>query len=679
VDPAVLDGYFARPRPSGLAVSPDGRLVTTVSLLSADGTAYQGAIFEIDPAGSRPPRRLTWSAEGETAAGFQSDGSLLFVSSRPVGRHRRLPAGVPLDAEEPEDAKVKTLWRLPAEGGEASPVASWPSGVEPVVATARNAAVIAYAVSTFPGIDDPRADARRGEERERAKVTALLFEDEDVIRHWDHYLGPRRRRIVVGDAAPDAPRRLVGLEADGALDEAGFDLTPDGETLVTEWWVSAGWLARRSEIRAIDRRSGQARTLVSDPGANLHGPRCAPDGRRVAYLRQAHGDSTTLGSLEIWVADLDGASPPQPVTAGVDLRPSELVWLPDTTGLLFVAEENGRAPVFRVDLDGGTPVRLSADGAFDSLAVSPDGTHVFALRSTPAEPPVVVRIATTGEDQVPLRLPTPGDDAVWSGRLEEVVAHSADGTALQAWLVLPPEATATTPVPLAVFIHGGPYSSTHAWSWRWNPQLLAADGYAVLLPNPALSTGFGQRFADRGRGVWGPVVAGDLEALEEAAVARPEIDGSRRAALGGSFGGYMANWLAGHCDRYRCIVTHASLWDLEQFGPTTDHPDYWEREFGDPQENLARYRAASPSAAAAAIRTPMLVIHGEQDLRVPISEALRLWSDLRRRGLPARFLYFPDENHWVLKPPNSRIWYQTVGAFLATYLRDAPFTRPALL
>jgi len=201
----------------------------------------------------------------------------------------------------------------------------------------------------------------------------------------------------------------------------------------------------------------------------------------------------------------------------------------------------------------------------------------------------------------------------------------------------------------------------------------------VLLPDPALSTDYGQAFAARGRGRWGAEPFTDLMALTDAAVAHPEVDEERTAAMGGSFGGYMANWIAGHTDRFRAVVTHASLWDLEQFGPTTDVAYYWSREMT--QEMT---REHSPSAHVDAITSPLLVIHGDKDYRVPVGEALRLWWELCARAedpatMPHRFLYFPHENHWILSPGHGRVWYETVLAFLATHVLGQPEVVPELL
>nr|WP_276612430.1 prolyl oligopeptidase family serine peptidase [Kineococcus vitellinus] len=222
--------------------------------------------------------------------------------------------------------------------------------------------------------------------------------------------------------------------------------------------------------------------------------------------------------------------------------------------------------------------------------------------------------------------------------------------------------------------------SWNAWSWRWNPWLATARGYAVLLPDPALSTGYGPEFLARGWGAWGQAPYTDLMALTDAALAREDLDASRTAAMGGSFGGYVANWIAGHTDRFRAIVTHAGLWALEQFGPTTDAAHYWSREM-----TAQMVAANDPAAHVERITTPMLVIHGDKDYRVPVGEALRLWWELNRHwsgdpaDLPHRFLLFPDENHWVLTPQHAILWYETVFAFLATHVHGVPFQEPDLL
>ena len=329
----------------------------------------------------------------------------------------------------------------------------------------------------------------------------------------------------------------------------------------------------------------------------------------------------------------------------------------------------------------GKTTCLVSEGAITDLWPSPDGRTIFALRSTMSTPPRIVRFSASGESQTPVELTPSIDDGgvAGRGRVERVVAKAADGTAIGSWLVLPPEASADSPAPLVVFAHGGPIGSWTGWLWRWNPHLLAERGYAVLMPDPAISIGYGQHMVERGWGRWGEAPYTDIIAALDSALTRPDLDASRTALAGGSFGGYMANWVAGHTDRFRAIVTHASLWDLRPFHGTTDTGAEWEHEMGDPYRRPELYEGQSPATHIGSIKTPMLVIHGERDFRVPIGEALGLWTDLRRHGVPARFLYFPDENHWILKPNNARIWYETVLAFLDEHVLGKEWVRPALL
>jgi dipeptidyl aminopeptidase/acylaminoacyl peptidase len=335
--------------------------------------------------------------------------------------------------------------------------------------------------------------------------------------------------------------------------------------------------------------------------------------------------------------------------------------------------------VFRVDVGGGQPTLVAADGAYTDL--SPTADAVYALRSNPDSPPVVVRLDLHAAEQSGEIVPSLPelDDLALPGVVERIDATAPDGQRVPSWLVRPEDASAEKPAPLVVWVHGGPIGSWSGWHWRWNPHLLAARGHAVLLPDPALSTGYGLDYVRRGWGRWGEAPYTDVTAAVEEALKRPDLDAGRTALMGGSFGGYMANWVATQTDRFRAIVTHASLWELRGFHGTTDLGPAWEEEFGDPYADPSRYDAANPAPGVGRVRTPMLVIHGELDHRVPISEALRLWTDLRRHGVNSRFLYFPDENHWILKPQNARLWYETVLAFLDEQLLGREFARPALL
>ncbi len=673
-----LGAYVALPRLGGLALSADGtRLAVSVQTLDTDKKTWQSALWEVDPAGGRPPRRLTRSAPGESSPAFAPDGSLLFTSARPD------PAAPATNDGEPRPA----LWCLPAGGGEARPVVTRPGGIGSFLVAADTGDVV-VAASTMPGGSATEDDERRRKERKDAGVSAILHENYPV-RSWDHDLGPSfPHHFWVGRLPEDADAgepigqvELRDLTADARPPRGAGDacaLSPDGSLLVRAEDIADGPAGRRNRLVATSTADGSSRVLVDDPLADVYDAAFSPDGRSLVCVRETMSTYQEPPDFTLLLVDVDSGRVRE-LTPDFDRWPGEPRFSADGSAVYFLADDDGRRPVFRVPVDGGPPVRLTGDGAYTDLQVARDGSALYALRSAYDSPPRPVRLDPLAERQDPRPLPAPGAVGALPGTLHEVTATAPDGTPVQSWLVLPDGASAESPAPLLLWIHGGPLSSWNAWSWRWCPWLLAARGYAVLLPNPALSTGFGLDFVRRGWGEWGGAPYTDLIAAVDEVEARPDIDASRTAAMGGSFGGYMANWVATQTDRFRAIVTHASLWDLDAFIGTTDGAYYWEKEWGDPLRDPKRYEMNSPHRFADQIRTPMLVIHGDKDYRVPVGEALRLWYDLQKRGVPSRFLYFPDENHWVLTPGNAAAWYETVIAFLAEHVLGQEWRRPALL
>lgn len=665
------------PRLSGLALAPDGtRLVTVVQELSVDGTRYVSALWEIDPVGVRAPRRLTRSAIGESGPAFLPDGTLLFRSGRPA------PDAPEGEGVGGEGVGESGLWALPASGGEAVRVLSRPGGVDGYV-TAGASRRLVYVGGLLPGAGSAERDAELRKARAEAKVTAILHED-PMVRYWDHDLGPARPRVFAV--------REVGAEpvdcGEGAVWEQALAVSGDGSLVAYNTVLGGDPGVLRDAVVVADAATGKRLRLIARPQGEVSDPVFTPDGRKLICSQRQQSTYEETFDRTLWLFDAtDESDPGRPLLPGCELWPGTPVVSPvpgpdNALVLFFAADELGRCPVFRLDVrnDGSTDLtRLTADGAYTDLVVAPDGLALYALRAAVDAPPAPVRLDAYAPDQRPESLPAPGEVGPLPGTLSEVQATAQDGTALRAWLVLPRGACAERPAPLLLWVHGGPQHSWNSWQWRWNPWLAAARGYAVLLPDPALSTGYGARMHERGWGDWGGAPYTDVMALTDAALARRDLDGERTAMMGGSFGGYMANWIASQTDRFRAIVTHAGLWNLDAFGGTTDAPFYWRVAHGDPLTSRERYEAYSPHLRAARIRTPMLVIHGDRDYRVPIGEALGLWSDLARFEVPAKFLYFPDEGHWILKPNHVRVWYQTVFNFLAHHVLDAEWVRPDLL
>ncbi|WP_042397868.1 alpha/beta hydrolase family protein [Streptacidiphilus carbonis] len=662
-----LGAFAALPRISSLTLSPAGdRLIASVAELAADGTRYITALWEVDPAGERPARRLTRSAKGESAPAFRPDGTLLFLSARPDTDPAK---------DEPAEEEA-ALWALPAGGGEAFRVLGRPGGVESVV-TARQSDRTALTASLLPGAESAEADAELRKARKDAKVSAILHEEGEV-RFWDHDLGPGLPHAFT---LPEASAEAAPVDC-GPVDrsEAQPALSPDGALLACTVQLTEDPDLHRSAVAVVDAATGKRLRLISAPDAEYLAPAFAADSRTLVCMRGTMSSFEESFDLTLWSLNAtDEQDQGRDLLPDLDLWPGQGVPSPAGGAVFFAADERGHSPAFRLDTADGTVTRLTATGSYTHLSVSPDGGTLYALRAAVDAPPTPVRFDSSTADQQPVELPSPAPVGALPGSLTEVTTTAEDGTALRSWLVLPHTASAQEPAPLLLWVHGGPQGSWNAWTWRWNPWVAAAAGYAVLLPDPAMSTGYGQEMHRRGWQDWGGNPYRDVMALTDAALVRPDLDADRTAMMGGSFGGYMANWIATSTGRFKAIVTHASLWNLHAFAGTTDSPQYWRRGFGDPLKTTERYERSSPHLRAAEISTPMLVIHGDRDYRVPIGEALGLWTDLVRFGVPAKFLYYPDEGHWILKPNNAKLWYATVLAFLAHHVLGEEWRRPDLL
>lgn len=644
-----------QPRPTGLTLAPDGtRLVASVQRLGDEGTRYVSELWEVDPAGERESRPVTGSVQGDHAPAFS--GTELYFSGR-----------------ETDESPGASLWAL-SEYGEARRIAHHPGGTAAFTVAARSAA-LAYSAALIPGTEDARTHGDLLRQRHRFAVDAVLHEATPT-------------RADGADLGPGEPHTFV-LHPDGTPVDAGgqglagagdMALSPDA-TIVAFTRAPTSTHPDTNTVVIADAATGAERHALSRPGHQYYCPVFTADGTRLICQRQR--EETYDSEWQVTLVAFDPVSGEE-----TDLLPDFDNWpwpgraipspVPGDTTLWFTGDERGHCPVFRRDPDG-TVSRLTASGAYTSLCVTPDGSTLYALRSALDSPPRPVRLDATARDQHPIHLRALGDLGPLPGTLTEVHTTADDGFPLRAWLVVPEGAGAEHPAPLLVEVHGGPQGSWSDWPWQWNPWPFAARGYAVLLPDPALSSGYGQRMQERGRGRFGGRPYSDVIALTDAALDRADLDATRTALAGWSFGGYLANRTATLTDRFRALVSHAGIWNLESFWGDTDLHTYVRKIFGDPRTRRERYDADSPHLDVAKLTTPMLIVHGGKDYRVPVGQSLALHHDLQRQGVPAKFLYFPDESHGVDSPQHLGLLYETALNFLDHHVLEEEWRRPGLL
>jgi dipeptidyl aminopeptidase/acylaminoacyl peptidase len=415
-------------------------------------------------------------------------------------------------------------------------------------------------------------------------------------------------------------------------------------------------------VFVVPAAGGEPKRIASNPGYD-GACRYSPDGTRIAFRGQMRAGYES-DRWRLFVYDRKtGAS--RNLTESFDRHVGAPAWSADSQTLYFSAEDQARSPLYAVPAAGGPVKMVLGGGTFGDPLVA--GRSLVFTKVALTHPAEIYRAAADGTG---LSAITTANDAFLAGfklRPAESVSYTgAAGKSVQAWVVKPPDFDPARKYPLLVLIHGGPQGAWEdGWTFRWNAQVFASAGYVVFMPNPRGSTGFGQEFVDDINGDWGGRCYEDVLKGTDYAEALPYVEKGRTLAAGASFGGYMINWIAGHTDRYRALVSHDGLFDLASMYGSTEETWFPEWEFrGTPWDHPENYAKWTPSAHVENFKTPTLVVHGELDYRVPLEQGLGMFNALQRMGVPSKLLVFPDENHWVLKPVNSVRWYQEVLGWL---------------
>jgi dipeptidyl aminopeptidase/acylaminoacyl peptidase len=660
----TVDDLFRFRRVSDPQVNPDGTqvayVVTTVDL---PGNKTSSAVW-LAPTNGGELRQLTNSGKKDRHPRWSPNGKhLLFESTR---------------------SGESQLWIVDTDGGEARQLTSLSTEASNGIWSPDGKSV-AFVSAVYPEYSDKpfkesdEANRKRKEENEKSPVKAKVF-TRLFFRHWDSYVEDKRQHIFVVSSDGGEPRDLTPGDRDfnptSDTFSIGDDFTfsPDNThilfTAVPE--RDEAW-STNHDIYRVPVEGGKIECLTKDNTAADGGPRFAPTGTKLLYRAQRRA-GFEADRWELMLVDVDASGhfkgEPRSLTSALDRSVDNYCWGTDDR-LYFTADHDGSTAIYRVLLPSKELKRLDVPGANSALSSGNHRVATLAFLNAGMDHPAEV-LAMVGADPAKnlsranekllaeLDLPRP-----------ESVRVPVEGGKMQMWILKPPGFDAEKKWPLAYLVHGGPQGAWEdGWSFRWNPELWAAQGYVVAMPNPRGSTGFGQKFVDEISGDWGGKCFDDLMKGVDYLEKLPYIDSDRMGAAGASFGGYMMNWFQGNTTRFKTLITHCGVYNFESMYALTDELWFDEWEHGGPPWGVARgaYEKHSPHRFAKNFKTPMLIIHNDLDFRVPVAEGHQLFTTLQRLHVPSKFINFPDEGHWVLKPKNSEYWHKQVFAWLAKYV-----------
>jgi dipeptidyl aminopeptidase/acylaminoacyl peptidase len=652
----TFDDLIAMHRVAEAELSPDGKWVA-YTVATPDMEANRNATnLWMAPVAGGDAIQLTrtgkdsspkWSPDGKTIA---------FLSARSGGSQ---------------------VYLLSMDGGEAHAITKLSTGAD-IVKWSPDGKTIAFTSGVYPECKDDECNKKRNDEKEKNKVKAHVAEHL-LYRHWTHWNEGTRSHLFVqaADGSGEAKDLTAGSDYDVPPDQRGeesdINFSPDSKeicfTAVTDKVEAT---STNGDLFVVAVSGGEPKRITTQPGFDGN-PAYSPDGKYVAY----HAQLTAGYEADRWRVMLyDRATGKnENLSEGFDRSAANLAWSPDSRTIYFLSENETQQPVYAMAPRVGATPKKIVDGFNAAMSVSEDGKTLLLTRTSLIQPAELFVAASDGSG---LKQVTHANDPLLA-KLEMNAPETfwfdgAEGTKVQAMLIRPPHFDASKKYPLLVLLHGGPQTMwTNAWGYRWNAQVFSAAGYATLMINRRGSTGYGQRFTDEITNDWGGKAYVDVMKGVDAALGKFSfLDGTKMAAAGGSYGGYMVDWIATHTDRFKALVSHASVYNKVSMYATEE---LWFEEHdmqGTPWSNPESYKKWAPATYAAALgkfKTPTMVIAGEKDYRVPYTQSLEFFSALQRQGVPSKLVVFPDEGHWVLKPQNSQFWYKAFVDWVDQYTK----------
>jgi dipeptidyl aminopeptidase/acylaminoacyl peptidase len=652
--PMTIEDLLVAVRIADPQLSPDSRTVAFVRTTTDPASGRRNADLWSVPADGGAAKELIAGEKSENTPRWSPDGRrLAFFSTR--------------------DGAAQ-VYLADADGSSARRITELAMGVQPPLVLSPDGTKVAFVSDVYPECTDEACNKRRKDEIEKnpvkvRRLTRLLY------RHWDEWRENTRHHVMVADLES---KRVVDVTP-GDFDspptqqeDAAIVFSPDSREIA---FVSnrdgndrEAW-STNNDVWLVPVTGGAAKKLTAGAGADVQ-PVFSPDGRTIFVRAQRRGGFES----DRWYLDAYDRSTGQKRTVfeTPDLSVSDFTLSKDGASIWFTAADQGRDHLYTVAVSGGAPKRVAEGGAI-SAAQPGDGFVVFSKSSLIA-PPEIFRVASAGGPEKALtseNVKLTRDVAFTPPESRSV--KGAGGASVQYWLLKPPNFDPSRKYPVVFMIHGGPQGAWgDAWSTRWNPALWAAQGWVVAAPNPRGSTGFGQKFVDEISTDWGGKVMADIDAVVNEVARQPFTDSTRMGIAGASYGGYAVNWILGHTNRFKAAVSHDGVFNLESMSMATEELWFTDWEFGGPpwtSKAREQFLQWSPHLFAQNIKTPTLIITNELDFRVPVDQGLQMFTVLRRNGVPAEALVFPDEGHWVLGANNSRAWHEAVFGWLKKYLK----------